>query len=74
MRPPTEEAVILGHCSLRWPPAATPEFGDTFQLRALQQVCTERLLHIGHSFIFNLPLEARKCVLGLDRGVSDQDI
>ena len=25
-----------------------------------RQVCTERLLHIGHSFIFNLPLEVRK--------------
>ena len=39
-----------------------------------RQVCTERLLHIGHSFVFNLPLEARKCVLGLDRRVSDPDI
>ena len=27
-----------------------------------------------HSFIFNLPLEARKCVLGLDRRVSYPDI
>ena len=39
-----------------------------------RQVCTEPLLHIGHSFFFNLPLEARKCVLDLDRCVSDPDI
>ena len=51
-------------------PCPTPPF----QFRALRQVCTERLLHIGHSFIFNLPLEARKCVLGLDRRVSGPDI
>ena len=25
-----------------------------------RQVCTERLLHIGHSCILNLPLEVRK--------------
>ena len=37
-------------------------------------MCTGRLLHIGHSFIFNLPLEGRKCVLGLDRRVSNPDI
>ena len=37
-------------------------------------MCTERLLHIGHSFVFNLPLEARKCVLGLDHRISDPDI
>ena len=39
-----------------------------------RQVCTEPLLHIGHSFVINLPFEARKCVLGLDRRVSDPDI
>ena len=27
-----------------------------------------------HSFVFKLPLEARKCVLGLDRCVSDLDV
>ena len=37
-------------------------------------MCTEPLLHIGHCFVINLPLEARKCVLGLDRCVSDPDI
>ena len=37
-------------------------------------MCTKPLLHIGHSFVFNLPLEARKCVLGLDRCVFDPDI
>ena len=39
-----------------------------------RQVCTEPLPHIGHSFVFNLPLEARKYVLGLDCCVSDADI
>ena len=39
-----------------------------------RHVCTEPLLHIGHSFVIDLPLEARKCVLGLDRCVSDPDI
>ena len=37
-------------------------------------MCTEPLLHIGHSFVAYLPLEARKCVLGLDHCVSDRDI
>ena len=36
-----------------------------------RQVCTEPLLHIGHSFVINLPLEARK---GLDHCVCDPDI
>ena len=39
-----------------------------------RRVCTEPLLHIGHSFVTYLPLEARKCVLGLDHCVSDPDI
>ena len=39
-----------------------------------RRVCTEPLLHIGHSFVTYLPLEARKCVLDLDHCVSDQDI
>ena len=39
-----------------------------------RQVCAEPLLHIGHSFVINLPLEARKRVFGLDRCVSDPDI
>ena len=39
-----------------------------------RQVCAEPLLHIGHSFVINLPLEVRKRVLGLDRCVSDPDI
>ena len=39
-----------------------------------RQVCTEPLLHIGHSFVINLPLEARKRVLGIDSCVSDPDI
>ena len=37
-------------------------------------MCTEPLLHIGHSFVTYLPLEARKCVLGLDHCVRDPDI
>ena len=37
-------------------------------------MCTEPLLHIGHSFVTYLPLEARKCVLGVDHCVSDPDI
>ena len=39
-----------------------------------RQVCAEPLLHIGHSFVTNLPLEARKRVLGLNRCVPDPDI
>ena len=39
-----------------------------------RQVCTDPPLHIGHSLVINLPLEARKRVLGLDRCVSDPDI
>ena len=39
-----------------------------------RQVCAEPLLHIGHSFVINLLLEARKRVLGLDRCVFDPDI
>ena len=39
-----------------------------------RRVCTEPLLHIGHSFVTYLPLEARKFVLGLDHCVSDPDI
>ena len=39
-----------------------------------RQVCTVPFLHIWHSFVINLPLETRKCVLGLDRCVSDPEI
>ena len=72
--PPTEEAAawVIAPCAST--PAATPDFGEAFQFPALRQVCTRRLLQIRNSFIFNLPVEARKCVLGLDRGVSDPDI
>ena len=37
-------------------------------------MCTEPLLHIRHSFVTYLPLEAREYVLGLDHCVSDPDI
>ena len=72
--PPTGEAAVSVIASCASPPAASPDFGETFQFPALRQVCTERLFHIGHCFIFNLPLEAKKCVLGLDRRDSDPDI
>ena len=71
--PPPERPQFGSLLPAQAPPAATPDFGETFQFPALWQVCTERLLHRGHSFIFNLPLEARKCVLGYCR-VSDPDI
>ena len=74
VRPPTGEATVWVLAPCASPPAATPDFGEAFPFPALRQVCTGRLLHIGHYFIFNLPLEARKCVLGLDRRVSDPDI
>ena len=72
---PPPERPQFGSLLPAQPPLATStDFGETFQFPALRQVCTGRLLHIGHSFISNLPLEARKCVLGLDRRVSDLDI
>ena len=58
--PPTAEAAIWVIAPYASPPAPTPDFGEIFQFPALRQVCTERLLHIGHSFIFNLTLEVRK--------------
>ena len=39
-----------------------------------RRVCTGPLVHIGHSFVTYLPLEARKSVLGLDHCVSDPEI
>ena len=72
--PPLERPQFGSLLPAQPPPATSTDFGETFQFPALRQVCTGRLLHIGHSFISNLPLEARKCVLGLDRRVSDPDI
>ena len=68
------EAAVWVIAACATPPATSTDFGETFQFPALRQVCTGRLLHIGHCFISNLPLEARKCVLGLDRRVCDPDI
>ena len=72
--PPPERPQFGSLLPAQAPPATSTDFGETFQFPALRQVCTGRVLHIGHSFISNLPLEARKCVLGLDRRVSDADI
>ena len=47
--PPTGEAAIWVIALCASPPAATPNFGETFKFPALRPVCTARLLLIGHS-------------------------
>ena len=37
-------------------------------------MCTEPLLHIGHSFVINLPLEARKCVFTCTTGAQHRTL
>ena len=45
VRPPA--IWVIAPCAS--PPAATPDFGETFEFPALRAVCAERLLLVGHS-------------------------
>ena len=45
VRPPS--IWVIAPCAS--PPAATPDFGETFEFPALRALCAERLLFIGHS-------------------------